>query len=71
MTMAVKIARQSPSEYRAWCPALPGCTARGQSSAEVQSRMREAMVGYLASLNAALPLDWDGLLDAEMVPSQS
>jgi predicted RNase H-like HicB family nuclease len=71
MTMAVKIARHSPSEYRAWCPALPGCTARGQSTAEVQSRMREAMVGYLSSLNAALPPDWDAQFSAEIVPSQT
>jgi predicted RNase H-like HicB family nuclease len=71
MTMAVKIAQQSPSEYRAWGPALPGCTARGQSTAEVQSRMREAMVGYLASLDAPLPRDWDGQFSSEMVSSQS
>jgi hypothetical protein len=33
--------------------------------------MREAVVGYLASLNAALPRDWDGQFNSEMVPSQS
>jgi hypothetical protein len=42
-------------EYRAWCPALPGCAVYGRSRHEAQIRVLQAVRGYLAHLDVALP----------------
>jgi predicted RNase H-like HicB family nuclease len=55
MRIAVEIGRSEHGGYRAWCPALPGCTVLGQSRKDAADRINEAIRGYLASLNVALP----------------
>lgn len=55
MQLAIKVERRSESNYRAWCPALPGCTATGTSTDDVRQKMDGNIRGYLASLDAAVP----------------
>ncbi len=51
MKVTVKIRRQLTGDYRAWCPALPGCAVLGKSPDDVKQKMDQAIRGYLASLN--------------------
>jgi predicted RNase H-like HicB family nuclease len=55
MKIAIRIAMSQPGRWRAWCPALPGCHAVGQSRDEVADKIDLAIRGYIASLNAAVP----------------
>ena len=55
MRITVEIGRSEHGGYRASCPALPGCTVLGQSHKDATDRINEAVRGYLASLNVALP----------------
>ncbi len=55
MMMATKIAERSDGVYQAWCPALPGCRVFAQSKDEAQAKLRDAISGYLSSLDVALP----------------
>ncbi len=41
--------------YRAWCPTLPGCRVRGKSRQQVLDAIHHAILGYLASLDQAIP----------------
>jgi predicted RNase H-like HicB family nuclease len=36
--------------FVATCPALPGCISQGHTRAEAQQNIREAITGYLKSL---------------------
>jgi predicted RNase H-like HicB family nuclease len=55
MESAVRIAGPHCGTYRAWCPALPGCSVYGRSRDEARSRIWQAVRGYLAHLEVALP----------------
>jgi len=55
MKLLIKISREEDGTYRAWCPALPGCVAHGSSRQEAADSIDEAVDGYLASLNVAIP----------------
>ena len=55
MKLLVKITQECQGRYRACCPSLPGCVARGQSQQEAKDNMDRAILGYLASLNVAAP----------------
>jgi len=55
MRFAIYIVQIKQNIYRACCPSLPGCSAVGASPAEAQQKMSEAIVWYLAGLNAAPP----------------
>ncbi len=55
MEFVVKISRCSGCDFRACCPALPGCVAYGRSQTEVSERIQDAIRGYVASLDAVLP----------------
>ena len=55
MKIAVKVRQEQTGVYRAWCPALPGCTARGQTFEEVKAGMDKALRAYLSSLNVIVP----------------
>lgn len=63
MTLAIHIMRKTESAYRAWCPSLPGCAVYGQSREEARDKIREAVRGYLASLEVALPRELGRLLE--------
>jgi len=55
MKLAVRIAPQPGTGYKAWCPALPGCRVLADSRRQVRARLRRAVRGYLAHLDVALP----------------
>lgn len=60
MKIVLRIRRCSEGDgYEAWCPALPGCTARGGTQEHARDRLKEAVKGYLASLDVAVPRDID------------
>ena len=65
MKLVIKIAEERAGVFRAWCPALPGCRASAPSREEARIRIREAVEGYLASLNVALPRELGRMLDTE------
>ncbi|KPK86006.1 MAG: hypothetical protein AMJ81_02235 [Phycisphaerae bacterium SM23_33] len=55
MRMVVMITRRASGEYRASCPALPGCVVSGPSPEEAERRMVQAVRGYLANLDVPPP----------------
>lgn len=55
MRMTVQITRGSDGFYRARCPALPGCSVVALTRDEAHAEIAEAVEGYLASLDVALP----------------
>lgn len=59
MKILIKTARQANGAYRAWCPALPGCAVRAETRGRAQSKIGDAVVGYLASMDVALPREPD------------
>ena len=64
MNLFVKINRRTGHDFRASCPALPGCVVYGRSRIEVKDRIQEAVLGYLASLDVALPAELSRLAAA-------
>jgi predicted RNase H-like HicB family nuclease len=67
--MVIKIAECTDASYSAWCPALPGCAVRAKSEQEARRRIRDAVSGYLASLDVALPRELDRRFQAELEPA--
>jgi predicted RNase H-like HicB family nuclease len=65
MTLAIHIVKKTESEYRAWCPSLPGCSVCAQSREEARGKIEQAVRGYLASLEVALPRELGRLLERE------
>ncbi len=57
MKLTVKLARITNNRFKAWCPALPGCVVFGQSEDEAKNKIRQAIDGYLASLDTVLPTE--------------
>lgn len=55
MSMEIRMAKDRLSGYTAWCPALPGCQVRAGTQDEARELIRQAMEGYLASLDVSLP----------------
>ena len=55
MKIAILIRVRSDGQYVAHCPSLPGCTTRANTRESVEHKMREAVVGYLASMDVVLP----------------
>ena len=55
MRFAVNISEVSGAGYRAQCPSLPGCTVFGRSPDEARQQATRAILGYLASLDVAVP----------------
>lgn len=47
------VAERTSAGYSAYCPDLPGCTARGESRAEVERAMRETITAQIQSLRRA------------------
>ena len=65
MNLSVKIRRDAGHDFRACCPALPGCIVYGKSRPEVEDRIQEAVTGHLASLEVALPAELSRLAAGE------
>lgn len=67
MKLLIRISRQTDRIYRVCCPALPGCIVYGQSKAEAMSRINDAVVGYLGSLDIALLREVNKRLVIELI----
>lgn len=52
MKYRVLIEQDEEGVYVAEVPSLPGCISQGQTRAEVLNNIREAILGYLESLEA-------------------
>ena len=57
MKIAIEVEELTAQMYRARCPALPGCVARGESLDAVTWEMDRAVRGYLASLEVPPPIE--------------
>jgi predicted RNase H-like HicB family nuclease len=55
MDLTVSINRAPDGSFRGRCLALPGCVVWGRSREETRRNLHEAVRGYLASLDVALP----------------
>jgi predicted RNase H-like HicB family nuclease len=55
MKLVIRMTRLEDGTYRAWCPALPGCTVFGESIPEARTKIELAVEGYLAHLQDVLP----------------
>lgn len=55
MKLAVRIRCEAAGGWRAWCPALPGCSVRGSSAGEASRRIADAVRSYVDSLRLACP----------------
>jgi predicted RNase H-like HicB family nuclease len=47
----VVIYEQGPTSWGAWVPDLPGCVAAGETRAEVEQLIREAIDDHIESLH--------------------
>ncbi len=65
MKLAIRINRCPDAGYEAVCPALPGCVAYAETPERVRERIADAVAGYLASLDVAVPPELEGRLDIE------
>ncbi len=50
MSEYVVIYEQGPTSWGAWVPDLPGCVAAGETRAEVEQLIREAIDDHIESL---------------------
>ena len=50
MSEYVVIYEQGPTSWGAWVPDLPGCVAAGDTCAEVEQLIREAIDAHIESL---------------------
>jgi len=50
MKYRVLIEQDEDGVFVATCPSLPGCVSQGQTRAEARENIREAVAGYLKSL---------------------
>lgn len=55
MRLRVKVKRDHQGQFLAFCPALPGCTSRGQTAHEALQQFMEYSQGYLAAVNNFVP----------------
>jgi len=69
MKLNLRISQCPDSSYAAWCPALPGCAVRAATKEQAEERIKEAVTGYLSSLDAALPRELGRKLRIEAEPT--
>ena len=55
MKLAIQISERNGNLFQARCPSLPGCVVYAHSQIEAKARIKDAINGYLASLDVALP----------------
>jgi predicted RNase H-like HicB family nuclease len=63
MRFPIKLTFDAEHGYRAWCPGLPGCRAHASSEEEAVQNLRQAVRGYLASMDAVIPADVEPLVE--------
>ena len=49
MKLSTRVVKVADGTYRAHVPALPGCSASGETAAEALASLSEALRGYLAA----------------------
>jgi predicted RNase H-like HicB family nuclease len=57
MKMVITVNQTMTGRFRARCPALPGCWVDARSSQDAVQDLRQAIRGYLASLDVIVPAD--------------
>ncbi|MFW6132537.1 MAG: type II toxin-antitoxin system HicB family antitoxin [Planctomycetota bacterium] len=55
MTYRIEMSQVPGRGYRASCPGLPGCRVYADSLEHARAKIRDAVAGYLASMDVALP----------------
>ena len=55
MKIVILIRARADGRYVARCPALPGCVVMAETRGAAERKMREAVMGYLASMDAVVP----------------
>ena len=59
MTLKVRIHKDPQGGFWAEVPALPGCMTQGETPAELEANLREAIVGWLQAGDVANPMQQD------------
>ncbi|MHC4986048.1 MAG: type II toxin-antitoxin system HicB family antitoxin [Planctomycetota bacterium] len=57
LKLCIKIIHNEHGGFTALCPALPGCTATGQTPEEAREKLDEAIRGYLAAVSNFCPAE--------------
>lgn len=55
MRLVIKMIRERDGSYRAWCPALPGCSAKGADQQQVMDDLQQAIRVYAYGFDASVP----------------
>lgn len=55
MNLSIKVRQDECGHFVAWCPALPGCSARGNTSEQAITKLEQAVRGYLSSMDVVAP----------------
>lgn len=63
MKFSIRLKGDAEQGYRAWCPGLPGCRVHASSEEEAVQNLRQAVSGYLASMDVTVPADVQPLLE--------
>ena len=64
MQLAIRMKGDAVTGFEATCPALPGCRVFAQSREMAWQRIHDAVQGYLASLDVALPRELGRMLES-------
>lgn len=59
MTLKVRIHKDPQGGFWAEVPALPGCMTQGETPAELEANLREAIEGWLQAGDAAMGILMD------------
>jgi len=65
MRLVAQISQKAHGSFRACCPALPGCVVYARSRSEAKAKIQEAVCGYIASLDVALPCEISKLVSVQ------
>ena len=55
MKLRIKIMSNESGGYTATCPSLPGCVCQGKTREEAQTKIDEAICGYIAAIGDFVP----------------
>jgi predicted RNase H-like HicB family nuclease len=55
MKVCVRIRHNEQGGYTAACPSLPGCVTCGTTREEAETRLEEAIRGYIAAVSNFVP----------------
>ena len=55
MKLRIHIVENDAGGFTAVCPALPGCTSRGETPRQAEDRLDDAIRGYIAAMGNFVP----------------